>query len=355
MFSFLFDQYTSRARLNTKDEKFLYAEKTVTPSPQIQQLLMNNLAISNIGDSPSILLTQKASMDRVLANISRLEESLNPIVEVTKRLDRILSGSQSKGALGEQLIGERLAQLPHDWVEVNTTTGFALRAPNGRSVPIYSKWTSTELLDQLGQTTDNSQQDVFKKQIRSEVRSRAQEALKYLDKDRTLGFCIVAVPDSVFELCLDVQTQLTASNIVLISYSLLVPYILLIVNLFLKNAQSTQVLQVSHILSRSVAQIELIQRYIDTQVKTPLDTVRLQQAQYSRHNQQLQQVYQRLNQIQSALTTLQNSLPNGINPLSNADIASIPRTLNLYLSQLQEGLLESDKRQDGSNPDDLNK
>jgi hypothetical protein len=134
-----------------------------------------------------------------------------------------------------------------------------------------------------------------------------------------------------------------------------VPYILLIVNLFLKNAQSTQVLQVSHILSRSTAQIELIQRYIDTQVKTPLDTVRLQQSQYGRHNQQLQQVYQRLNQIQSALTTLQNSLPNGINPLPNADIASIPRTLNLYLSQLQEGLLESDKGQTASNLDNLNK
>jgi DNA recombination protein RmuC len=249
-----------------------------------------------------------------------------------------------------------LAQLPQDWVARNVRfpddkiVEFALRAPNGRLIPIDSKWTATELLDQLGQTTDEAQQDILIRRVRSEVFSHAREVLKYLDNHRTMGFCIAAVPDPVFQLCSSIQPRLVVANIVLISYSLLVPYILLIVKIFWSSAQSVQALQISHILSRSLIQIEQLQQLIDTDVRSPLNTVK---EQHDLHNEQLQAVLTQLSQIQSDLNALQTSLPKGMDPLTNTKIASIPGTLKHHLAQLRDGLFEGAIDQNGQAPNEV--
>ena len=181
--------------------------------------------------------------------------------------------------------------------------------------------------------------------------NRAKEVLKYLDKHRTIGFCIAAVPDPVFEHCLEIQPLLVKSNIVLISYSLLVPYILILVKLFLSNAQATQALQVSHVLTRSLLHIEQIQQTIDTQVRRPLDEVRLQQTQYLSYNQQLQTMYTKLHQVQNELDQMQRSMPSAINTLSNTDMASIPNTLQHQLAQLRESILDITSHNNGQSSD----
>jgi DNA recombination protein RmuC len=250
-----------------------------------------------------------------------------------------------------------LADLPYEWYDRNVTfpngatVEFALRAPNGRWVPIDSKWTATQLLNQLGQATDSTQQNALRMLVQREVINRAKEAMKYLDKNGTLGFCIVAVPDTVFELCVDIQAKLTGANIVLISYSLLVPYLLLLVNLYLKEEQASRVLEFSNILSRSTSKIELIQDYINRKVIPPLHIASQQQTNYGVQIQGIQDVHARLSHIQSDL----NLLKSMVNPVPNTDISSIPNTLQRYLTQVQEGLLEAMSKQNEQNPDGITK
>lgn len=287
-----------------------------------------------------------ANVDKALTSITVLEQSLRPIVDLTQRLDRILSGAQSKGALGEKIVSKQLEQLPPEWISRNEkfsdrkVVEFCLRAPNGQLVPIDSKWAATELLDQLGQVNDKELQNAIVRRIRREVSDRALEARKYLDKHRTMGFCIVAVPDPVFAYCLDVQPRLIVADIVLISYSLLIPYILLLIKFFWTSVQSAQALQVSHVLNRSILQIAQIQQDIDTQVRGPIDDVKFQQSQYVLYTQQLQAACAKLNQIQNELNAVQSLLPDGIPTIPHDKLSSISDNLQQSLKSLREDIFE---------------
>jgi DNA anti-recombination protein RmuC len=300
---------------------------------------------------------EKAAIEKLAEGIARLEQQLRPMLDLTIKHERRLSGIQSKGALGEQIVGEKLGDLPHDWYDRKVPfpngakADFALRTPDKRWIPIDSQWTATELLDRIEQAKDQIERNSFRLQIHQEVRNHAKAAQKYLDRDSTLGFCIVAVPSSVFELCIDMQAELVSDGIVLISYSLLVPYILLIFDLFLKNAQSTQTLEISYILGRSASQIELIQKYINMKVRPPLDSVKLQQTNYGLHSQRLHDLHSRLSEIQGEL----DSVRNMVNPLSNADIGSIPNILHTSLTKVRDDLLEGLSRQNGQRPDSEDK
>lgn len=313
----------------------------------------------------------EVKLDQLARNIAGLEQLLKPIAGLIQKHEHILSGAKSKGNLGEQLVGERLADLPIEWYQRDVpfsngaTVEFALRAPNKRWVPIDSQWTATRLLDQLGRATSHSHRNAFRDQAHAEVTKRAKEARKYVDKDCTLGFCIVAVPDPVFDLSVDIQAELTSFDIVLISYSLLVPFILLIVNQYLKTSQSSETLRISHILSRSASQIEVIQKYINEKVVPPLHTVGLQQTQHDRRNRgidhvngNVDEIQSDLNRVKSELNEIQSELSavrNMYNPVPNKDIDSIPKNLQRYLNLVRDGLNEGVSKQNGHNPDSADK
>jgi DNA anti-recombination protein RmuC len=269
---------------------------------------------------------------RRLANIPNLQESIKTIEEQTQRFANILLGPQAKGALGEKILKQQLAQLPHEWIDLNPPypggqkVEYALRVPDSRIIPIDSKWTGTEQMDRLGQTTDTEEQNKWKERIAMGVVRRSLEVRKYLDKDRTLGFCIVAVPDAVFEISWGKQAELLAFDIVLVSYSLLIPYILIIVKLFWSSAQSIQSLQLSHVLNSSMARVQQLQELIDNDMRLPLKAFDQQQAEYVQHTEQLKEVVDRLSEISKDLSAIQNSRPV-IDPLTKLRMSSMSATL----------------------------
>lgn len=282
-----------------------------------------------------------SKINLIARDIEKLEKILKPVIDITQKHENILSGSQSKGVLGEKFVEEKLADLPHEWYDRKVqlsggTVEFALKTPNKRWIPIDSQWTATDLLVKLEQSGNQSQKESLRTAAHQAVSIRAKEALKYLDKEKTLGFSIVAVPDSVFNLCVDIQAELASYSIVLVSYSLLVPYILLIVNQYLKTIHSTDVLQSSEILRRVTAEIELIQKYIAKEVAPPLEIISRQQSQHFIQRHGLEDMYKRLSQIQSQLENLKNMN----NPVPNSAITSIPAALQYKLNHVRDGLLE---------------
>jgi hypothetical protein len=297
--------------------------------------------------------SEKSDIKKLAEGITRLEQQLKPILDLTIKHERRLSGIRAKGILGEQLVAETLVDLPHDWydVEVPFPNGskaeFALRTPDKRWIPIDSQWTATEFLDRLEKATEQSDQGSLRINIHDEVRKHATAAERFLDPGSTLGFCIVAVPNSVFEFCVDIQAELVGRNIVLISHSLLVPYILLLFNLYLKDTQSTQRLEISHILSRSAAQIELIKKYINSRVRPSIASAKLQQNQYGLHSLMLHDIYSRLDQIQGDFDGVRKM----VSPPLDKNIGSIPDMLQSSLTKVREDLLEGIERLNGHKPD----
>lgn len=172
----------------------------------------------------------------------------------------------------------------------------------------------------------------------SGVWQRAREVRKYLDKDRTLGFCIVTVPDPVFEISWAKQVELRAFDIVLVSYSLLIPYILSIVKLFWSSAQSIQALKTSYILDTSLARVQQLHALIDTDMKLPLNSLDQQQTEYDKHSEQLKEALDRLSQIHRDLSAIQSSSPSVIDPLAKLKLDSVAGTLKDQTAKIGDGL-----------------
>jgi len=161
--------------------------------------------------------------------------------ESLRRLERILAGTK-KGAAGEKILDEVFSLLPAEWQERNFIVGgkmveFALRLPNELLVPIDSKWPATDILERLEETDDPEEQKKLKKRAEQEVTRRASEVRKYIDPNRTTLFGIAAVPDAVYELCPGARLEASKQRVILISYSMFVPYILMLFETYRQSSQ----------------------------------------------------------------------------------------------------------------------
>lgn len=185
-------------------------------------------------------------IDRRLSAIEKLLSDRQVIEQRTdasiRRLEIVLAGAQTKGAAGENIVESFLAVLPADWqvrdFKMNgKTVEFGLRLPGGLILPIDSKWPATHLLEQYA-AAKPEERDQLKQQIGKTVREKAREVEKYLDPSLTTPFGIAVVPDAVYDLCAEERVALFRHNITLISYSLLVPYLLLVYHTVLRSGQT---------------------------------------------------------------------------------------------------------------------
>ncbi|MAG35444.1 MAG: hypothetical protein CL878_04250 [Dehalococcoidia bacterium] len=159
-----------------------------------------------------------------------------------RRLEAVIAGTQTKGAAGENILELVFAQLPPEWQVRdfrvgNKTVEFGLLLPDGLVLPIDSKWAATPLLEQFAVSEDSTEQQRLKNQLEAAVLSRAREVRKYLDPNWTVNFGVAVVPDAAYDLCAGIQAKLFQTNVVLISYSLFVPYLLLVFQTMLKASR----------------------------------------------------------------------------------------------------------------------
>jgi DNA recombination protein RmuC len=160
-----------------------------------------------------------------------------------RRLEMVIAGTQTKGLAGENILETVFASLPPEWQVRDFRVGdkaveFALRLPNNLVLPIDSKWPATNLLERFAACEDLEEQRRLKGQIEKAVLDKAKEVRKYIDPNVTVNFGIAAVPDAVYDLCTGVQADVFQLNVVLIGYSMFVPYLLLVFQTILKTSQS---------------------------------------------------------------------------------------------------------------------
>ena len=155
------------------------------------------------------------------------------VAESVRRLEAVIAGTHSKGAAGENILNVVFSKLPAAWQlrdfrVGNRTVEFALKLPNGRVLPIDSKWPATDHIERLAAATDPLERQQLKDAINRVVLTKAREVKKYLEPSLTLGFAIAAVPDAVYDVSTDVHAQCLQENVVLLGYSMFLPYVLLV-------------------------------------------------------------------------------------------------------------------------------
>lgn len=204
----------------------------------------------SIASLHSELSRAKTDLAKLQADTLSRQKTDTQIAKSIHRLETVIAGTQSKGVAGENIVEMVLSKLPGEWLERNFKVNgkpveFALRLPNGTILPIDSKWAATNLLEQFAASDDLTEQIRLKAAIGDEVRKKAKEVTKYIEPNVTVTFGIAVLPDAVYDLCTHVQGEAFNMKVVLISYSLLIPYLLLVFQTSLKSSQQIDLQKLS--------------------------------------------------------------------------------------------------------------
>jgi DNA recombination protein RmuC len=161
-----------------------------------------------------------------------------------RRIETVLLGSRSRGAAGENILQDAFREFPPDMIETNFRVNgkvveYALVLANSRRLPIDSKWPSPDLLDRLGQdSVDSSQAAALAGEVERVLRAKVREVRQYIDPSCTLAFAVAAVPDPVFNACRRGHLEAYREGVILMPYSMTVPYVLALFRLHLQYARS---------------------------------------------------------------------------------------------------------------------
>ena len=151
--------------------------------------------------------------------------------EVVRRLATVLAGGAAKGRAGEHILREHLSQLPpgmltSDFRVNGKVVEFGLVLPDGRRLPIDSKWTALAELEALEAATDPVERDQCARAVERTVVSRTKEVAQYLDPAVTSPVAIAAVPDAVFAVLKRAHAEAYAKGVIVVPYSNALPIVL---------------------------------------------------------------------------------------------------------------------------------
>jgi DNA recombination protein RmuC len=242
--------------------------------------------------------------------------------ESIKRLEMIIAGTQTKGTAGENILEFVFAKLPAEWQVRNFRVGnksveFGLRLPNNLILPIDSKWAATNLIEQLVNCDNPDEQQKLKAQIESAVMSKAKEVKKYIDPSLTVNFGIAAVPDAVYDACCGIQADVFQMNVVLVSYSMFVPYLLLVFQMVLKTSQNIDLEKLADYTKTAQENIKKLQEELEGRFSKAMTMLNNSRGDMSTY----------LSKVSSSLTSLQ----------SGANVVEIPAALPEPSSASEQG------------------
>lgn len=202
---------------------------------------------STLADATGAMRTEltraKDDLTELHSHVKTSQQTEQQIADSIYRLETVIAGTQTKGMAGENILETVFAKLPAAWQERNYRIGgkyveFALRLPNNLILPIDSKWAATNLLEQFLIAEDLQERQRLKKAIEDAVLAKAREVTKYIEPSITVNFGVAVVPDAVYDLCAGIQPDTFRLNVVLVSYSMFIPYLLLVFQTTLKNNHS---------------------------------------------------------------------------------------------------------------------
>ena len=156
--------------------------------------------------------------------------------QVVRRLATVLAGGASKGRSGEHILREHLAQLPpgmlvSDFRVNGKVVEFGLLLPDGRRLPIDSKWTALPELERLEAATDPVERDACARDVERAVTGRAKEVAQYLDPAVTAPVAVAAVPDAAYAALKRAHADAYAKGVVIVPYSSALPIVLFLYSL----------------------------------------------------------------------------------------------------------------------------
>jgi DNA anti-recombination protein RmuC len=150
--------------------------------------------------------------------------------QAIRRLEAVLLGSAARGRAGENLLHEALSSLPPGMVLRDQVNGkrveFALVVPDGRRLPVDSKWAALREVETLEEADDPVVREAASRRVEEEISRRAREVASYIDGSLTTPFAVACIPDAAYAACRRAHADAFARGVVLVPYSTALPVLL---------------------------------------------------------------------------------------------------------------------------------
>ena len=151
--------------------------------------------------------------------------------EVVRRLATVLAGGNTKGRAGEHVLREHLGQLPPSMLATDFRVNgkvveFGLRLPDGRRLPIDSKWSAVAEIEAMEAEEDATRRAECARKVEKAVASRAKDVGQYIDPAVTAPVAVAAVPDAAYQVLSRAHAIAFSKNVVIVPYSTALPIIL---------------------------------------------------------------------------------------------------------------------------------
>jgi hypothetical protein len=219
------------------------------------------------------------SVQRLQDSFTRVEAEIKSRKELDERnraaiqkIEAVVAGAQSRGAAGEEVLAEAFAQFPPEMgdtqFKVNgRSVEFALVLASGKRMPVDSKWPAGKELEQFAAAADAATRDDLLKRIEKAVLKKVEEVTKYIDPASTASVAVAAIPDAAYFACRTAHIDAYRQRVLLMPYSLTIPFLLALYNLHQQFARSVDQENLEAALSQIEAYLEQFDETLENSVE----------------------------------------------------------------------------------------
>ncbi len=199
----------------------------------------------------------------------RMEEEVQASA---RRIETVLVGARTRGLAGEHILDDAFRLFPPDMIDTNFRVNgkaveYALVLANKKRLPIDSKWAGAELVERLADPTlDDGARNALAVDVERVLRAKVREVRQYIDPAQTLPWAVAAIPDAVFALCRQAHLDAFRDGVVLMPYSMTIPYLLALYRLHLQYARSIDADHLEAYLEHVERGLDDLDRILENQV-----------------------------------------------------------------------------------------
>jgi DNA recombination protein RmuC len=185
------------------------------------------------GDVRREVADVREALERMLLREEERRDREDESWEVLHRVSAVLAGGQRTGRAGENVLRETLVHLPPSMLErdfrVNgRVVEFGIVLPDGRRLPVDSKWPAERELLALAETDEGTERERLIRLIETTVVKRAKEVSSYRDESMTAPIAVAAVPDAAYAVLRRAHVDAYRQGVIVIPYSMALPVVLFI-------------------------------------------------------------------------------------------------------------------------------
>jgi hypothetical protein len=214
----------------------------------------------------------RVAVERLKADAEARRRLDEEVQASARRIENVLLGSRTRGAAGENILQEAFSQFPADMIQTNFRVNgkvveYALILANSRRLPIDSKWPSPELIERLSDgAATPEQQAALVGEVERVLKAKVREVRQYIDPSTTLSWAVAAVPDPIFNACRRGHLEAFREGVVLMPYSMTIPYLLGLFRLHLQYARSVDLENLEGYLQQIEECVTAIDRSLENSI-----------------------------------------------------------------------------------------